>query len=381
MHNKIAEHGSATVLERDWQMKRLQGKSGIRRLPIILSLLLLVSVLLPMTGELPSYAQNEATANQPSAKLPTELIPGGMPFGVQLQTKGVLIVGMSPVNPQGDGVCPAEAAGIAVKDVILSIGGTNVSSVSQVAEILAASGGKELTLVIERSGKRLEKRLKPIRSDKDGIYRAGIWIRDSAAGIGTVTFLCPKSHGFAGLGHGICDPDTGTLMPMSRGSVMNVVIGSVQKGREGSPGELRGYFSGERVGALLGNTECGAYGMLSVLPKNIGDPIPVGDASEVHTGDAYILCTLDDSQSVKKYPIRITRIFDRKRENKNFLVEVTDRELIKQTGGIVQGMSGSPIIQDGKLIGAITHVMVENPKQGYGIFIENMLERMPELLR
>lgn len=362
-------------------MKRLQGKSGIRRLPIILSLLLLVSVLLPMTGELPSYAQNEATANQPSAKLPTELIPGGMPFGVQLQTKGVLIVGMSPVNPQGDGVCPAEAAGIAVKDVILSIGGTNVSSVSQVAEILAASGGKELTLVIERSGKRLEKRLKPIRSDKDGIYRAGIWIRDSAAGIGTVTFLCPKSHGFAGLGHGICDPDTGTLMPMSRGSVMNVVIGSVQKGREGSPGELRGYFSGERVGALLGNTECGAYGMLSVLPKNIGDPIPVGDASEVHTGDAYILCTLDDSQSVKKYPIRITRIFDRKRENKNFLVEVTDRELIKQTGGIVQGMSGSPIIQDGKLIGAITHVMVENPKQGYGIFIENMLERMPELLR
>ncbi|MGM9681641.1 MAG: SpoIVB peptidase [Eubacteriales bacterium] len=361
-------------------MKRLQGKSGIRRLPIILSLLLFVGVLLPV-GMLPSYAIGDASANQPTVNLPSELIPGGMPFGVQLQTKGVLIVGMSPVNPQGDGVCPAEEAGIAVRDVILSIGDREVDSVSKVAEILAASGGKELTLTVERAGKRMEKHLKPIRSDKDGIYRAGIWIRDSAAGIGTVTFLCPKSHGFAGLGHGICDPDTGTLMPMSRGSVMNVVIGSVQKGREGSPGELRGYFSGERVGALLGNTECGAYGMLSVLPKNLGDPIPVGNASEVHTGDAYILCTLDDSQSVKKYPIRITKIFDRKRENKNFLVEVTDRDLIAQTGGIVQGMSGSPIIQDGKLIGAITHVMVENPKQGYGIFIENMLERMPELLR
>ncbi len=352
--------------------------TGSRVLPLLLTALLIVGAFLQTA---PVFAAE-------TDETPLMLIPGGMPFGVQLQTDGVLIVGLSPVNaPTGKkkGNCPAEDAGISVKDVLLSIDGQKVSGVADVTRIIEESGGRELDLELSRSGRTFTTKLKPIKSEKDGKYRAGFWIRDSAAGIGTITFLCPKSHGFAGLGHGICDPNTGALMPMSRGSVMGVTIGSVRKGREGSPGELKGYFCGGKCGALLGNTASGAYGVLSVFPKKHADPMPVGRAADVHTGEAYILCTLDggsgDGMNVKKYPIKIVKIYDRKRKSKNFLIEVSDKGLIERTGGIVQGMSGSPIIQDGKLIGAVTHVMVEDPKQGYGIFIGNMLDQMPELLR
>lgn len=360
---------------------RTRSKTGSRILQFLLTALALAGLL-----------AHGLTASAAQSADGLTLIPGGMPFGVQLQTQGVLIVGLSPVNScpsKGKRTalsgCPAEDAGISVKDVILSIDQRQVSGANDVTKAVEESNGRELNFELSRDGKRYRTTVKPVLSEKDGKFRAGLWLRDSAAGIGTITFLCPKGHGFAGLGHGICDPGTGILMPMSRGTVMGVTIGSVRKGGQGSPGELKGYFCGGKCGALLGNTPCGAYGVLSEFPKRLADPVPVGRAEDVHTGDAYILCTLDggssDGVGVKKYPVRIVKVYDRKRKNKNFLIEVTDPGLIERTGGIVQGMSGSPVMQDGKLIGAITHVMVDDPSQGYGIFITNMLAQMPELLR
>lgn len=347
---------------------KMRKNSYRKSLPGVFSCLLLSFLLLTGLTVLPG------TQKVVAEELPQTLIPGGMPFGVELHTKGVLIVGFSAVN-ESDGRCPAADAGMALRDIVIEVDHQQIGSAAEVADRIAASGGREMTFTVERSGRRMEKKLKPVKSESDGIYRSGIWIRDSAAGIGTVTFICPDDHTFAGLGHGICDADTGMLLPLSRGTVMNVVIGSVRKGQEGAPGELKGFFGGERIGALMKNTDCGAFGMLSELPKKALPAIEVGSADRIHPGEATILCTLDSSEGIRSYPIRIRKICDRKRENKNFLVEVTDPELIARTGGIVQGMSGSPIIQDGRLVGAITHVMVENPTQGYGIFIENMLRK------
>ena len=212
----------------------------------------------------------------------------------------------------------------------------------------------------------------PVRSDER--YKAGLWIRDSTAGIGTVTFIDPATGAFAGLGHGICDSDTGELVKPGRGIVVNVAISGVEKGQAGAPGELRGYFSSGKIGSLTGNTECGVFGVFAELPEGMsGDAkaIPAATSAETHDGDAEIICTSDSGTG--RYKVRISGIDRSGRPVKNFVVTVTDPDLIAKTGGIVQGMSGSPIIQDGKLIGAVTHVLVNSPEKGYGIFIDNML--------
>jgi stage IV sporulation protein B len=352
-------------------MNKIQKCKVVRLLPFLL--LLTVFFCQPIA----SFSTYASTLSQEQDS-EMMLIPGGMPFGVQLQTKGVLVVGISSVDHQS-GRCPASEAGISVGDIVLSVNKTTVDRIEELTSMVENSEGKELLVSFLHNGKLSETKLFPIQSSLDGKYKAGIWVRDSTAGIGTVTFLVPGEKTFAGLGHGICDPDLGILMPMSEGSVMSVTIGAVKKGKSGSPGELKGYFSGRIIGSLEKNTVCGVYGKLSSWPTKTEAPIPVGKAQSVRTGNAYILCTLDD-QVTRKYSVKITKILDLKRETKNFVLEITDPELLEKTGGIVQGMSGSPIIQDGKLIGAVTHVLVENPAKGYGIFIENMLEKMPESL-
>ena len=309
------------------------------------------------------------------------LIPGGVPFGVRIYCEGVLIVGVTDVKSSGESKSPAKDAGIKANDIITNINGERITTVDEVMSAIAGCDGNKLSLTIKRQNSELTVDIHPVKSDDDGKYKTGLWIRDSTAGIGTVTFINPKTNSFAGLGHGICDADTGELLPLSRGTVVNVEISGIEKGQAGVPGELKGFFSSGKIGSLTGNTECGVYGVLAELPTGANsEAIPVAQSSEVVEGDAEILCTTD-GQGIGRYKIRISNIDHSGREIKNFVVTIVDERLIEKTGGIVQGMSGSPIIQNGKLIGAVTHVLVNNPTKGYGIFIENMLAEMPDILK
>ena len=316
-----------------------------------------------------------SAAEQSAAYDGLKLIPGGMTFGVQLKTKGVLVIGLGETI-HGNDTSPAQKAGLQISDIIYEINGEEVNTVDEVTNLIETCDGVKLELSVLRGGQRMKLTLAPIYSPSDGVYKAGMLIRDSSAGIGTVTFIEPESGIFAGLGHGICDVDTGTLMPLLKGSVSGVTVNSVKKGKVGAPGELRGYFNSEQKGSLLSNTETGVYGKFSDIPDELEKPLPVADKNEVVPGEAYIYCTAEHN-NVKMYRIDIVRITDKKKNSKNFVIELCDDSLIEKTGGIVQGMSGSPIIQNGKIVGAVTHVMINDPLRGYGIFIENMLENIP----
>ncbi|MBQ8509016.1 MAG: SpoIVB peptidase [Clostridia bacterium] len=302
-----------------------------------------------------------------------KLIPGGMPFGVRLYCDGVLVVDVGDVPCGGGTVSPARDAGIHAKDMITEINGQRITSVDEVVSAVTASNGQALTLTVRRSGNDQTLTIQPVQSDEDGKYKTGLWIRDSTAGIGTVTYIDGETGCFAGLGHGICDADTGELLPLSRGTIVNVSISGVVKGQAGLPGELKGYFSSGKIGTLLGNTECGVHGIFAELPAGIcSQAIPIALADEVCEGDAELWCTTD-SGGVGRYKVRISNIDRSGRSVKNYVVTVTDPMLLEKTGGIVQGMSGSPLVQNGRLIGAVTHVLISDPAKGYGIFIENML--------
>ncbi len=298
--------------------------------------------------------------------------PGGMPFGVKFMTEGVTVVGFCDVEVDGKKVNPASAAGLKLRDVILSVNGEPLQSAAGLTQKIEGCEGKELVLHCRRNKEEVEIHLNPIYSKSEARYKTGIWVRDSGAGIGTVTFMLPETGAFAGLGHGICDGDTGELVAMRRGTVSDVTISSVVKGVSGAPGELKGYFNPGKVGALLGNTSCGVWGVFSELPEAVAEPMKVGLRGEVQEGAAYILSTLD-SNKTERYDVEISNINRDASGSKCFTVKITDPDLLAVSGGIVQGMSGSPIIQNGKLVGAVTHVLINDPTTGYGIFIENML--------
>ncbi len=295
------------------------------------------------------------------------LIPAGTPIGVKLLGDGVSVVGMADVASGGKSLCPAREAGIQERDVILKVGTTPVKSAALLSSLIEASGGKSITLLCKRGEKELSFTLTPVKADSDGKYKSGMWVKDASAGIGTVTFINPKTGEFGALGHGIADKETGALCDGSRGVVTDCVVTGIVKGQKGTPGELRGYLKSTKCGALTKNTECGVFGVLTNFE---GEAIPVVSASKVHKGKA-ILRTSLDGESPVDYEIEISDLG--RGTTKCFTVTVTDPRLLEKTGGIVQGMSGSPIIQNGKLIGAVTHVTVNDPTKGYGIFIENML--------
>lgn len=302
----------------------------------------------------------------------TRLVPGGMPFGVKFSTEGVLVVGFCDVDAEGGQVNPAYAAGLRTRDVITALGGKQVLDAAQFGRMIADAGATPLTVTYTRGGKSCQATLTPALSLSENRYKTGLWVRDSGAGIGTVTFIDPKTNEFGGLGHGICDTESGALVGMTRGVVNDVTISGVQKGISGKPGELKGYFGTAKTGTLLSNTDCGVFGIFAKAPATQNTPLPIAKASEVREGDAYILCTVDGNCPCK-YSIRISDIDKTATGSKCFTVKITDPKLIEKTGGIVQGMSGSPIIQNGKLVGAVTHVLINDPTTGYGIFIENML--------
>ena len=307
-----------------------------------------------------------------------KLAVGGMPFGVKFMTEGVLVVGMSDVPTKNGAKNPAREAGLRVGDRILTLRGQPLLSAAELTEIVAKNQNKPLKITYLRAGKEQTAILTPVYSSAEARYVTGLYVRDGGAGIGTLTFIFPKTGAFAGLGHGICDAATGKPIPIQRGSVVDVTISGVVRGLSGAPGEVKGYFSSGKTGTLLGNTECGVFGVLAKLPKNLSEPIPVGLRNEVRDGKATILCTLDESGR-HEYEVELSGIQRDATGNKCFTVKVTDKDLLDKTGGIIQGMSGSPIIQNGKIIGAVTHVLINDPSTGYGIFIENMLNQMGDL--
>ena len=301
-----------------------------------------------------------------------QLIPGGVPFGVRFNTEGVVVVGFCDLDGLQKTQNPAFLAGLKPKDVIIGLGGKAVSDAASLTKIVEGSKGRALSLTYLRGGVEKTSTLTPIYSKSEGKYKTGIWVRDSGAGIGTITYIDPRTGCFGGLGHGICDGETGELIPMHYGVVTDVHVSAVKKGVAGSPGEIKGYFGTEKKGRLTGNTDCGVFGLLSSIPDGLGKAISVGTRSQVQSGEATVLCTFEDGQR-REYKLEIGNIDRNANGSKCFVIKVTDPALIEKTGGIVQGMSGSPIIQNGKLIGAVTHVMINDPTVGYGIFIENML--------
>jgi stage IV sporulation protein B len=301
------------------------------------------------------------------------LYPGGTPFGVKFMTEGVLIVGFCDVDTASGRINPSSAAGLSVGDRIIAVNGKRICGLGELSRIVESSGGKSISLTYRRGGNEHTATLTPAYSLSEGCYKTGAYVKDNGAGIGTVTYIVPNSLEFGGLGHGICESDGGKLVPISRGAVVNVGIDGVEKGKSGTPGELRGHFKSGKSGSLLQNTDCGVFGVLATLPEGLpSEPLYLGLRDEVKEGRAYIWSTLEGS-TPKRYEIEISNIDRSAAAGKCFSVKVTDKALIDASGGIVQGMSGSPIIQNGKLIGAVTHVMINDPTAGYGIFIENML--------
>lgn len=300
------------------------------------------------------------------------VVPSGDIFGVKIFTDGILIVGMDDV-PTADGILnPAKRAGLKNGDVILAVDGETAQNVSQLSAAVQA-GAESITLTVRRNEKVWQTELTLAVSSNDGKPKAGLWVRDSTAGVGTLTFYCKENGVFGGLGHAICDIDTGTVMPFGHGEAVKTQISGCYKGSAGITGELCGVFQEETLGTLYSNGETGVYGVLKAFDKSAAE-LPVATKNEVKTGYAQILATVDDA-GPQYYDAKIIKVYPNSDENgKNMIVEVTDRALIEKTGGIVQGMSGSPIIQNGMLVGAVTHVFVNNALQGYGIFAETMLK-------
>lgn len=340
----------------------MKSRRGKKIFAVLTAVMIAFSVVVPATGIV-------SGANVGGVE---ELIPGGMAFGVKFFTDGAIVLGTTGVETASGVVSPAKDAGLQTGDIIIRAGGTEFESATDLISLISGSGGKPIVIAYMRNGTENTATVTPVRDIESGEFRMGALVRDSTAGIGTVTYIDPETLDFGGLGHGIYDSETGLLLPLGRGAIVNVDITDVTKSEVNSPGELKGEFDNVGIGELWDNTEQGVFGRFTDLPQNAAEAIPVGAKEEVKEGKAHILTTLSGSE-IGEYEIEIKHIYGGSGKTKNFLVQITDQRLIDQAGGIVQGMSGSPIIQDGKIIGAVTHVLVNDPLCGYGIFIENML--------
>lgn len=310
-----------------------------------------------------------------------KVIPGGQTIGVKVKSSGILVVGHHLVRSQsGAKVSPGEAAGIKLGDLLVTMDGKPLDDVSKVAEMVEQAGkaNRPLDITFKRSGKELRTKLSPAYDEEDQSWRLGLFIRDSAAGVGTLTFYAPHQKVYGALGHVITDMNTQTAIEVGSGQIVQSNVTSISRSEEGEPGEKRATFTkdGKVLGNVERNTQFGIFGKMNHLPEHglYQEPIPVGLSHEVKEGPAEIL-TVVEGQKVERYTVEIVHVTKQDAPaTKGMVLRITDPRLLKKTGGIVQGMSGSPIVQDGRLIGAVTHVFVNDPRTGYGCFIEWMLQ-------
>ncbi len=303
------------------------------------------------------------------------LYPGGYPIGLKLYADGVVIVGTESVDTNVGFVNPAERSGLKTGDIIKKINGISVNTNNEVSSFIEKSSGESLTFLIEREGEIIDISFKTAFSVSENKHKAGIWIRDSSAGIGTVTFTTQKGF-FAALGHAVCDIDTKTTLPISEGECTNAQITGYIPGRDGTAGELCGYLDKESTGCVYSNEDIGVYGEF-YTNKMVGTPLALANSDEIELGKAEIYTTIENGV-IETFSIDIEKIDKDSTDNKNLIIKITDKALIEKTGGIIQGMSGSPIIQNGKIIGAVTHVFLNDPTGGYGIFAETMYNNLTE---
>ena len=303
---------------------------------------------------------------------PKILIPGGKSVGIAMATEGVVVIGMSDV---GESKSPARAAGLKGGDVITAVNGVPVSTAQELTDLL--TDGERAQIDYTRGGDAHSAEVLPVRDGRDGRARIGAWVRTDTAGVGTLTYIDPATNDFGALGHAVADVDTGVTLPLSEGAIYNSRVVQIERGQRGAPGEIVGDFIGgaEQIGDVTDNTDFGLFGSdycggTDDLPYANG--LPAAERSQIHTGSAQILTTIDDR--VRAFDCVIEHLsFGREATMRSIVLHITDPELIERTGGIVQGMSGSPIVQDGLLVGAVTHVFVNDPTRGYGICIGDML--------
>ena len=303
----------------------------------------------------------------------TELVPVGKTVGVNLDTKGLLVLGTGTVDIEGNEDAEPCKGILRAGDLILEADGQELSNKEKLQEAVKESEGGKMALLIERNGAEKTVAVAPARSVGQDAYMLGVWVRDSIQGIGTVTFYDPNTRLFGALGHGVYDVDTGERMIIKNGSIVEAELGEIVKGKKGEPGELTGSIRRERAyGEIKSNTEVGIYGFLEDTSFLEGaEAIPIALRQEVEEGSATILSNIKDGVTMA-FDIEIEHV--EKGGEKNMVVCITDEWLLENTGGIVQGMSGSPIIQNGKLVGAVTHVLINDPQRGYGTYIETMLQ-------
>ena len=300
------------------------------------------------------------------------LVPVGHTVGIKLFARGVMVV-KAPESGT-----PADDCGLQTGDIIVKCGGVSVTSSEQFQSLLQENGETATDLQVRREGGSVTLSVSPEQNEK-GAYCIGAWIRDSMAGIGTMTYYDPESGAFGALGHGITDADTALLMPFASGSILPSTVKAVKKGAIGEAGELRGDFDlATDLGDLYANTTSGVFGTLDPgeFTERLGDPMPVAAAGEVHAGPATILSNVE-GDAVQEYDVEILQVVENAADGRDLVISVTDPELLAATGGIVQGMSGSPILQDGKFAGAVTHVLLNDPSKGYGILMKHFASRRP----
>ena len=305
---------------------------------------------------------------------PADAYIGGEPFGIRMLMAGCMVVSLTSVPGVPSDPCPAADAGIALGDVIQAVNGKHISSNTELQAAVSGSEGAPVSVELIRGDALETIEITPVFSPLTKRWQTGMWVRDSTAGIGTVTYYMRSAAGqirFAGLGHAVCDPDTGEQIPLASGDVVAVTVNDVVSGSAGRPGELRGRFeTGGCIGTLQANTPCGVFGVMNALPAR-RQQVPIGFRQDISRGPAEIYTTVDGSVP-QAYTAEIEEIRSADASMRDLVIRVTDPQLLSLTGGIVQGMSGSPIVQNGRLVGAVTHVFVRDPSRGYGIFAERM---------
>ena len=313
----------------------------------------------------------------------TTVIPVGNLAGVKLYTNGVLVVGMSEIQGEDNKMYkPYEKTGIEEGDTIIAVNNQTIHSTEDLISCVNKSLGNEVEIDFVRDNEALQCSMTPVKTQGEE-YKLGLWVRDSAAGVGTVTFYEPESKTFAALGHGIVDIDTKQLINISSGEFVTTKILNIQKGEKGEPGRIQGTIDNQpNIGTIYKNTKFGIYGKVdNLLPLNLNNSkeMEVALRDEIHTGKATILATLEKGKT-QEYDIEIKKIFkENNYDNKSMQIKIVDGDLLEKTGGIIQGMSGSPIIQDGKFIGAVTHVLVNNPQEGYAVFGDIMIKQLKSI--